>query len=247
MTTTKPPPPTPTPAPASTPPPPTTPSPTPTPTPTTLTTTTLLPRQLTALALTALLYTAATPFTPLTWLTGPMHLSGTLFLDRLAAGLVLFSAFYFQWAIASLRGPAAGVVVSLPVGGLLGGAGGGGVRLREGRLERDFGEGGGVGSEVVVGVWRTGDYWRFAGVQAVVLGVAEFGGSETMRRLLMVGVVLVLWVVGWAATPARVKRWAWEHVKVYLFVLVLDELRNVGYGALQGVASGGQRRRRGRW
>ncbi|KAH6855845.1 hypothetical protein B0I37DRAFT_64343 [Chaetomium sp. MPI-CAGE-AT-0009] len=227
------------PAPAPAPPtPPTehaTPTPT-TPTPPTPSAAALLPRQITSIALIALLYTAATPFTPLTWLTGPVSLSGTFFLDRLVAGLVLFGAFYFQWAIASLR---AGVEVSLPTL-----AGGGGTRLVNGRLERDDHGGGGV---VTVWVWSPADYWGFALAQAGVLGVAEFAGSETMRRLLVVGVVLVLWVVGWSATPARLKRWAWEHVKVYLFVLVLDELRNIGYGALQGVAGGGHRRRRGRW
>jgi hypothetical protein len=197
-----------------------------------LNSTSILPRRIASLALVALLYTAATPFAPISWLTGPISLSGTYFFDRLVAGLVLFCAFYFQWAIASLR---AAVVVSLPTGGST-------TRVRNGRVEHDA-----ATHSVPLWVWRTGDYWHFVLAEAAVLLVAEFGGSETMRRLLVSGVVLFLWVVGWAATPASLKRWAWEHIKVYLFVLVLDELRNIGYGALQGMGGGGQRRRRGRW
>ncbi|KAK4034670.1 hypothetical protein C8A01DRAFT_49004 [Parachaetomium inaequale] len=191
----------------------------------------ILPRQISALMLVALLYTAATPFSPISWLTGPVALSGTYFLDRLVAGLVLFCAFYFQWAIASLR---AAVVVSLPAGGST-------MQVRNGRMEQVRRE------SVPLWVWRTGEYWHFALAEAVVLGIAEFGGSETMRRLLVSAVILFLWVVGWSATPASLKRWAWEHIKVYLFVLVLDELRNVGVGALRGMAGGNQGRRRARW
>ena len=85
---------------------------------------------------------------------------------------------------------------------------------------------------------------HFALAEAGVLLLAEYAGSETMRRFVVSVVVLALWVIGWAATPASTKRWAWEHVKVYLFVLILDELRNV---ARQGLGGGGGRRRRARW
>lgn len=194
--------------------------------PSALNSTSILPRQLSSLMLIALLYTAATPFSPISWLTGPVMLSGTFFLDRLVAGLVLFCAFYFQWAIASLR---ASVVVSLPTGGSA-------AQVRGGRMER------GAGS-VPLWVWRTADYWHFALAEAGVLLIAEFAGSETMRRLLVSAVLLAVWAIGWSATPASLKKWAWEHIKVYLFFLVLDELRNVAAGAM----GGGQRRRRGRW
>lgn len=64
-----------------------------------------------------------------------------------------------------------------------------------------------------------------------------------MRRLIVTVVIAGLWFVGWAATPQGLKRWAWEHIKVYLFVLVLDQLRNVSAGALGGMAGGARRRR----
>ena len=78
----------------------------------------------------------------------------------------------------------------------------------------------------------------------MVLGVAEWGGSEAWRKIIVVGVLGALWLVGFAATPAGTKRWAWEQIKVYLWVLVLDEVRRVGWGA--GTQRAG-RRGRGRW
>ncbi|KAK3902645.1 hypothetical protein C8A05DRAFT_15316 [Staphylotrichum tortipilum] len=188
----------------------------------------ILPRRVSSLALVILLYTAATPFSPISWLTGPLEMSGTYLADRLLAGLILLGACYFQWAVASLR---SAVVITLPTGGSV-------TRVRDGRLEQVRGDG------VVLGVWTVEGYWHFALAQAGVLLLAEYAGSETLRRFVVAVVVLALWIIGWAATPASLKRWAWEHAKVYLFLLVLDELRNV---AMQGLGGGGGRRRRGRW
>jgi len=86
---------------------------------------------------------------------------------------------------------------------------------------------------------------HFALAEAGVLLLAEYAGSETMRRFVVALVVAALWVIGWAATPASLKRWAWDYIKTYLFFLVLDELRNVGRQGFMG--GGGGRRRRGRW
>ncbi|KAL2135491.1 hypothetical protein VTI74DRAFT_8350 [Chaetomium olivicolor] len=193
-----------------------------------LTSRSILPRQFSAILLIILLYTAATPFSPLSWLTGPVALSGTYFLDRMVAGLILFCAFYFQWAIASLR---SAIVVSLPTGGST-------TTVRNGCVEQTR------SGSVPLWVWQTDDYWFFALAEAGVLLVAEFAGSETMRRLLVTGVIAGLWLVGWAATPASLKRWAWDHIKVYLFVLLFDELRNVGAGVISGRVGGAGRRRR---
>ncbi len=97
---------------------------------------------------------------------------------------------------------------------------------------------------IEVGVWRTGEYWFWAAGEAGLLLAAEFCGIEGVRQVVVCGVVVALWVVGWAATPVGVKRWAWERVKVYLFWLVLDSLRNVGVG---GVMGGRRRGGRARW
>jgi hypothetical protein len=70
--------------------------------------------------------------------------------------------------------------------------------------------------------------------------IAEWGPSEYLRRGIVALVVACLWGLGWPATPASYKRWAWEHIKTYLFVLILDEIRRTAY-------RGSARRSRGRW
>jgi hypothetical protein len=103
----------------------------------------ILSRQLSSFALIVLLYTAATPFSPISWLTGPIDMAGTYLADRLLAGIILLCACYFQWAVASLR---SAVVITLPTGGSV-------TRVRDGRLEQVRGDG------LVLGVWRVEGYW----------------------------------------------------------------------------------------
>lgn len=176
-------------------------------------------RRFTSILLVVLLYTAATPFQPFSWL---LQIDGSFLFDRLLAGILLLCACYFQWAIASLT---ASVIVKVPSAG--------GTVIRDGRVEREH--------STPLFLWRTADYWPWAVCEALLLAVAEWGPSELLRRAIVAVVVTGLWVLGLAATPASYKRWFWEHIKAYLFVLVLDELRNVAYGG------GGGRRRRGRW
>ncbi|KAK3987103.1 hypothetical protein QBC44DRAFT_246595 [Cladorrhinum sp. PSN332] len=188
----------------------------------------ILPRQLSSLFLIVLLYTAATPFNPISWLTGSILLSGTYFFDRLLAGILLFCAFYFQWRIASLRSD---TVISIPL------LGGDAQFIRNGRIERSGAAG------VEVWRWRVNEYWVFAAIEAAALVAAEFGGNEGLRRLLVAGTVLALWVLGWSVTPGSTRRWAWEQIKVFLWVLVLDEVRRVGMGIVGGMGGGNRRRR----
>ncbi|KAK0673164.1 hypothetical protein QBC41DRAFT_397109 [Cercophora samala] len=199
---------------------------------TTTTPPSLLPRQFSSLLLIILLYTTASPFTPVSWALGSdaLHLSGTYFFDRIFSGLVLFSAFYFQWRIASLR---ASVAITLPLGGST-------TTLRNGRLETV------QSSSMDLFLYKTSDYWHFALAEGGVLLLAEFAGSENMRRVVVCATVAGIWLLGWAATPRSVKDWMWEHAKAYLFVLVLDELRAAGRGLFGGYhhGPGGGRRRR---
>ncbi|KAH6634630.1 hypothetical protein B0J18DRAFT_26166 [Chaetomium sp. MPI-SDFR-AT-0129] len=199
----------------------------------------IAPRQVSSIFLIILLYTAATPFAPVSWLTGPVEMSGAYVLDRLVAGIILACACYFQWAIASLR---AAVIVSLPS---LSVGGGSTTRVVNGRVET-VRTTGGVDS-IPLWMWQTGDYWQFALVEAGLLAVAEFWGGEVLRRVIVGGVVGMLWLVGWSATPRSLKTWAWEHIKAYMFWIILDEIFNVGYGVFRGAAGGGARRRRGRF
>ncbi|KAK4654972.1 hypothetical protein QC762_405720 [Podospora pseudocomata] len=194
----------------------------------------ILPRQFFSVILIILLYTTASPFTPISWVLGSdtLHLSGTYFLDRIFSGLVLFSAFYFQWRIASLR---ASVPVTLPLGGST-------TAVRNGRLETVH------SSSADLFLYKTGDYWHFALAEAGVLLLGEFAGSENLRRVVVCVVVAGVWLVGWAATPRSVKDWMWEQARAYLFVLVLDELRAAGRGLFGGYYHGpGGGRRRGRF
>ncbi|KAK0705878.1 hypothetical protein B0T26DRAFT_724810 [Lasiosphaeria miniovina] len=190
-------------------------------------------RQFSSLVLVALLYTAATPFEPFSWLLGPMATSGSFLFDRLLAGLLLFCAFYFQWRVASLRRD---LVVSLPL------PAGGGTQIRNGRIETT------TSRSAQLWLWQPRDYWPFAVSEAALLIVAEFVAPELLRRAIVAVVLAGLWVLGWSATPQSYKRWAWEHIKVYLFVLVLDEIRRIGWSG-GGGGGGGRRaaRGRGRW
>ncbi|OLN83753.1 hypothetical protein CCHL11_08741 [Colletotrichum chlorophyti] len=175
----------------------------------------ILTRQLAALPLIALLYTAATPFTPVVWV---LNIDGSSLFDRLFAGIIMLSACYFQWRIAGLTSPLA---VFLP--------GPSGTAIRNGRIERDSGMG---------FVWHPSNYWPCVVCEAMLLGVAEFGPSELLRRSIVCGVIAGLWVVGWSATPQSTKQWAYDHIKSWLFWMVLDELMRVG-----SRSHGGRRRR----
>ncbi|KAF6831954.1 hypothetical protein CPLU01_06471 [Colletotrichum plurivorum] len=176
----------------------------------------ILTRQLVSLPLIALLYTAATPFTPVVWL---LNLEGGSFFDRLFAGITMLSACYFQWQIASLTRPLA---VVLP--------GSSRTVIRDGRVV----ENGGVAGFV----WHPSNYWPYVICEAMLLGLAEFGPSEMLRRGIVCGVVAGLWAVGYSATPESTKRWAYEHLKAWMFWMVLDELMRVG-----GRSYSGRRRR----
>lgn len=162
-------------------------------------------RRVSAVGLAILLYSAAIPFTPVTWF---FPAEGAFFLDMACAGIILVCACYFQWRISGLT---AALALSIP--------GAGGQSIRNGRMERN-GD--------MVFLWQTSNYWPFAICEAVLLALAEFGPSEMLRRSLVVGVIAGLWVLGWHATPGETKRWAWEHIKNMWFWMILSELLSVG-------------------
>ncbi|KAK1585863.1 uncharacterized protein LY79DRAFT_518004 [Colletotrichum navitas] len=167
----------------------------------------ILARQLAALPLIALLYTAAVPFTPAAWL---LHVGGSSLFDRLFAGIVVLAACYFQWRVAGLTAPLA---VFLP------GVDGGSSTVRNGRLEQAPGPG---------FVWQPDHYWPYAICETALLCIAEFGGNELLRRCIVCGVLGGLWLVGYHATPESTRRWAYENIKGWLFWMVLDEMMRVG-------------------
>ncbi|KAJ8063991.1 hypothetical protein OCU04_007836 [Sclerotinia nivalis] len=62
-------------------------------------------RKFSAVAMIIFLYTTATTFSPIAWLTS--EIEGSLFLDRLLAGTLLFTAMYFRWRVAIQTYPVA--------------------------------------------------------------------------------------------------------------------------------------------
>jgi hypothetical protein len=184
----------------------------------------LATRKASSIALIILLFTAATPFTPVSWL---IQGEGGFLFDRLFAGIALFSACYFQWRIACLTLP---LLVTSPVGG--------GTTVRNGRIERGGGD--------VLFIWRPDAYWPYAICEGLLLAVAEFGPSETIRRCVVSAVIAGLWFVGWTATPQSAKNWAWKQIKELWVWVLLWEILGVGS---RGPAVGSRRRGHqvGRW
>lgn len=66
------------------------------------------------------------------------------------------------------------------------------------------------------------------GIEAAMLGLAEFGKVELVRRGMVSGVIAALWAVGWFVTPDSVKREGWEYVKRIWFWIALDEIMRIG-------------------
>jgi hypothetical protein len=174
-------------------------------------------RQASALLLIIFLYTAAVPFSPIVWL---MDVDGAAFFDRLVAGVLLLSACYFQWQIAGLRRPLA---IMVP--------GTGATVIRNGRVER---------GDPVGFAWHPSNYWPYVICEVMLLGLAEYGRSELLRRGIVSGVIAVLWAVGFYATPESTRKWAYDHIKNWMFWMVLQELMNVG---VRSMAGNGRRRR----
>ncbi|KAF2183015.1 hypothetical protein K469DRAFT_710960 [Zopfia rhizophila CBS 207.26] len=185
-------------------------------------------RQIASLPTAILLWTAATPFTPVAWLIGPLE--GAFLVDRFVAGIILLSALYFQWKVAGLSHP---IAIALPnplaqgsdsyiSNGRVGGA----QARQEANKNAD-----------IVFFYHPSSYYVYLTSEIALLALAEFGGMEYLRRGIVLAVVAALWAVGWMVTPRRTKMWAWEHVKAFLFFVVLDLIRDVGFG-------GGRRRRR---
>jgi len=187
----------------------------------------LLGRRVFALPLIVLLWTAATPFTPVSWFMGSF--SGALIVDRFVAGLALLCACYFQFQVSGLTHP---IAVSVPnpfVQQSEQYVYNGRVRYRNPEVKTDVGF-----------FYHPEKFWTYALAEAGVLLFAEFCRVEILRRALVLVVVSGLWMVGWMITPQSTKRWAWGHIKVFWFFIVWDLIRDVGFGG------GGGGRRRGR-
>jgi hypothetical protein len=145
------------------------------------------------------LWTAGTPFTPVSWLIGQEIAT---IVDYVGAGIILFSACFFQWQVASLSRPLA-IFLPLP---------GAGTNIQAGRIQHNE----------YAFVWSTDYYWPYTALEAMLLYAAQFGPSEMLRRTIVLGIVAAHWLVGWFATPPHIKALAWRYIKDMWFYMVMD-------------------------
>ncbi|MGI4812903.1 MAG: hypothetical protein ACRYGG_06155 [Janthinobacterium lividum] len=74
-------------------------------------------------------------------------------------------------------------------------------------------------------MYRQTMYWRLASAElalCVAVGVVKV---EIVRRVVAMGLLGALWAVGFAATPARYKREAWEHLRYIWTFMAFNEAR----------------------
>lgn len=69
----------------------------------------------------------------------------------------------------------------------------------------------------------------------MLLCVANWGGVEVLRMVLVCAVVGALWAVGWVVTPEKRKRWAWGYVKGIWYWIVVDEILGMARGQTRRV------------
>lgn len=167
-----------------------------------------------------LLYSAATPFSPVVWVTTAVE--GSFLLDRLCAGAILFGALYFQWRISAVTSP---IVIFIPTGQ--------GTIIRDGNITRH--------NNGIAWLYDPIDYWKYLGLEVLVLLYAELGENEIHRRIAVCCILAPLWAIGWFATPSSTKIHAWEQLKQIWFWIALDEIVR---GGARGLGFGGARNRR---
>ncbi|KAH7356068.1 hypothetical protein BKA66DRAFT_474172 [Pyrenochaeta sp. MPI-SDFR-AT-0127] len=189
-------------------------------------TSSILLRRIASIAVIILLYTSAVPFTPIAWVVG--EIEGAFLLDRFVAGIALICALYFQFALAGLSYPVS-IAIPNPF------ARGSDSYISNGRMggSRQKSE----ANAEFVAYYHPSSYWTYMAAEIGLLFVAEFGRMEYLRRIIVFSAVTALWAVGWAITPRSTKLWAWNHIKTLWFFIVLDLVRDIGFG-------GGRHRRR---
>lgn len=79
-------------------------------------------------------------------------------------------------------------------------------------------------------MYRHNMYWQLAGSEVVLCVVVNFAQNEIWRRFASVGCVAMLWAIGWAATPQRYKKEAWEQIKWVWTWMAFNEATRVVRG-----------------
>lgn len=190
----------------------------------------LLLRRIAAVALGIFLFSAANPFTPVSWLSQPdyvTYLDGPRLVDRVLSPVLLAGAAILHWYIASVVQPLP-LTITVPNPG-------GDVQIRQGQAQI-------VQNDIVLGLWLPGYFWPATALEAALLWGMEYGNfvvSEWMRRGTLAGIIFSAWVIGWNAMPWYRKEQAWALIKDYVIRLILMEMVDAAFG-------GGRRRQRRR-
>ncbi|ROV92885.1 hypothetical protein VSDG_06355 [Cytospora chrysosperma] len=190
----------------------------------------LVRRRVTAVGLGLLFYYACGPFTPVSWLTQPdwiTYLDGPRLVDRVLGPVILLGAAVLHWYIASQR-TALPLTISIPSAA--------DVVNNVNNVNNNYNT-----TTVVLGLWLPSYFWPFAVAEAAILWAVAFGSVWGLTaRLVIVGLVVGVWVLGWNAMPWYRKQQAWAFMKDYVVRLLIMELMDSAFGG----GFGGRRRRR---
>lgn len=190
----------------------------------------MLIRRIAAVALGIFLFSAANPFTPISWLTQPdwtTYLDGPRLVDRVLSPVLLTGAAILHWYIASIQQPLP-LTITVP-------SPDGNVQINNGRAQMAH-------TDIVLGLWLPSYFWPAMVLEAAILWGMEYGSfavNELVRRSVLSGIILSAWVVGWNAMPWYRKEQAWALIKDYVVRLILMEMVDMAFG-------GGRRRQRRR-
>lgn len=190
----------------------------------------LLIRRVVAVALGIFLFSAANPFTPISWLTQSEWttlLDGPRLVDRVLSPVLLAGAAILHWYIASVQQPLP-LTITIPNPE-------GNVQVHNGRAQV-------ARNDIVLGLWLPAYFWPAMVLEAAILWGITYGNfavNEIMKRSVLVGMILSIWIVGWNSMPWYRKEQAWALIKDYVIRLILMEMVDMAFG-------GGRRRQRRR-
>lgn len=190
----------------------------------------ILLRRIVAVALGIFFFSAANPFTPVSWLTQSEWvtlLDGPRLVDRVLSPVLLAGAAILHWYIASVQQPLP-LTITIPNPD-------GNVQIQNGRAQA-------VHNDIVLGLWLPTYFWPAMVAEAAILWGMEYGNfaiNEIMKRSVLVGIMLSIWIIGWNAMPWYRKQQAWALMKDYVIRLILMEMVDMAFG-------GGRRRQRRR-
>ncbi|PSR97781.1 hypothetical protein BD289DRAFT_361942 [Coniella lustricola] len=190
----------------------------------------LLLRRVAAVAVGILFYSAASPFTPVSWFSQAdfvTYLDGPRLVDRVLSPVLVMGAAILHWYIASVAAPLP-LTITVPNPGAE-------VRIRNGQAQMPQ-------NEIIIGLWLPNYFWPGMALEAALLWALRYGPKVVgvwMERTSIAGLIFGVWVIGWNAMPWYRKEQAWALIKDYVIRLIFMEMVDAAFG-------GGRNRRRRR-